>query len=227
MTTNQSRNRPVSTMNDTYLQPNVRPRANSSVGTSSPHSFQSNMAMVDGPAPAGNYYGVFLGEPPRGFPSSQLSSPAAGTRSLGSSYGSHHGGSQQPSDTRSKHSKHSSIAFPIGAPAQQEIMTTHPRSRNVSTTAPPKTPTHESNYQTSYYTIKTDLPGQHVSSTKIAHPQPVAMPPSALKRERRSTLCPSASTASDCLPASELRSHCKFTIGMVSECFKKVCLSVL
>ena len=54
--------------------------------TGSPQSIRTNMAVVDGPvAPAGNYYGVFLHQPPMGFPVSTASSVAG---SVGSSAGS-------------------------------------------------------------------------------------------------------------------------------------------
>lgn len=222
MTTNHSRSHSTSMMHDPYLNPHVRPRSISSVGTSSPHSFKSNMAIVDGPAPAGNYYGVFLGEPPRGFP---LSPSNSGSKSLDTSNGSHYGGSNISSDSRSKHSKHASVAFPVSAPAQPgEIF--QPRPRHASIAVAPKTPVHESQYQTSFRTIKAAplSTSRHANTMPAPAPvaQPPVMPPSALKRERRSTICPSATTASDCLPVSELRTTCKFTIGMISECFKKV-----
>lgn len=225
MAANHSRSRSTSTMHDPYLNPHVRPRSISSTGTSSPHSFKSNMAIVDGPAPAGNYYGVFLGEPPRGFPSSQLSSSMSGNMSLDTSNGSHYGGSHISSSSRPKHSKHASVAFPISAPAQPGDIV-QPRPRHASITVAPKTPVHESQYQPSFRTIKAaPIPAtRHANTMPAPGPvtQPPVMPPSALKRERRSTICPSATTASDCLPVSELRTTCKFTIGMISECFKKV-----
>jgi hypothetical protein len=205
-------------MHDPYLSPFVRQRA-VSIGTSSPHSFKSNMAVVDGPAPAGNYYGVFLGEPPQGFPSSP--SPGSGHRSLGTSDGSHYGGSSNSFDSHSKHSKHASVTFPVSAPTQPADVH-QPRPRHTSIAVPPKTQVRESQQ---FYTIRAaPLASTRHANTMLA-PAPAAQPvtlPSALKRERRSTICPSASTSSDCLPVSELRTTCKFTIGMIDECFKKV-----
>jgi hypothetical protein len=204
-------------MHDPYLNPYVRQRALSSTGTSSPHSFKSNMAVVDGPAPAGNYYGVFLGEPPRGFPSS--SPPLSSDKSLGTSDGSQYGGSSNTFDSRSKHSKHASVTFPVSAPAQPADVY-QPRPRHTSIAVAPKTQAHES-----FYTIRAAPPTSTRHPNTMPAPVPAAQSvvlPSALKRERRSTICPTASTSSDCLPVSELRTTCKFTIGMISECFKKV-----
>lgn len=214
MTSSHSRTRSTQ---DPYLHPTVRQRAISSSG-GSPHSFTSNLAVVAGPtALSGQYYGVFLGEPPKGFPSSHLSSepasPGHSHNSTGTSNGSAYGSSFQHSDTRSKRS---SVAFPTttSAPMKQEPVS---RSRHISTAGPAA-----SHMSPEYHTIRADASGSRrtsVAPAKMA--QPPVMPPSAMKRERRSTLSGSSGSSEE-LPAADLRYLCKFAMGSISECLRRV-----
>lgn len=220
MTTTHSRSRSVQ---DPYLQPSVRQRAVSSTGTGSPHSFVSNIAVVAGPtAPSGQYYGVFLGEPQKGYPSSKHSSEQASPshthttfKSTGTSAGSIYGNSTvHHSDMRSKHS---SVAFPTASTSNQAVRHEAPsRSRYASGATPP------------YHAIRVDASTSHRAS--IAPPaktsQPVVMPPSALKRERRSTLSGSSGSSAE-LPAADLRYLCKFAMGSISECLRRPLHSAL
>jgi len=127
MTTSHSRSRSMYISPDPHLSPFTRQRANSSTG-GSPHSFASNIAVVAGPtAVPGQYYGVFLGEPPKGFPSSHVSSEPASPghghvvhHSTGASNGDAHGSDVKVSDTRPKRSS-ALVAFPTtSAPMKQE-----------------------------------------------------------------------------------------------------------
>lgn len=234
---------------------------------STPNSFRSNVAVVDGPAAgAGYYYGVFLGEPPKNFPSSSSSvqgspggsrhsshSRSQSMQSMGTSGGSH----QTSKDQINARSKHSSVAFPVAAtsvPAsiqpqpqpqyqkQQEVVSSHTRSRHTSFTAVPSahvTPVthvyhaHDANHhqtQQNPSTIKVaaQVPFHRVSAVPPSkqqqseqQPQQSNMPPSALKRERRQTFSYSSSSSEE-IPANTLRMTCKFLIGSANECQKIV-----
>jgi len=219
MTSSHSRSRSTLINADPYLQPRVRQRAVSSSGAGSPHSFTSNLAVVAGPtAASGQYYGVFLGEPPKGFPSEHLSSEPAspgrsshsGSRSVGTSAGSVYGSNAGHSNTRSQRS---SVAFPATTvvPAKQEPSS---RSRNVSAVS--------AHSNTVYHTVRADSSAAPRSSVVPAKaPQPTVMPPSALKRERRSTLSTYSGSSGE-LPAADLRYLCKFAMGSIDECLRRV-----
>jgi hypothetical protein len=223
MTTSHSRSRSTRMHPDTYLQPTVHPRATSS-GAGSPHSFASNIAVVDGPAALpGQYYGIFLGEPPKGFPSSHFSSEPASpghshsTRlSAGTSGESVYGSSLQCADVRSQRS---SVAFPTAsAPVRQEPA---PRARRVSVAAP-ATHVRESQATPPFHVIRVDATtSRRASFVPPKQTQPAVMPPSALKRERRSTLSTYSGSSGE-LPAADLRYLCKFAMGSISECLRRV-----
>jgi hypothetical protein len=223
MTTHHSRSRSTRMQPETHLRPGVRQRAISS-GGGSPHSFASNMAVVDGPAAvSGQYYGIFLGEPPKGFPASHLSSVPNSPlhshsthRSAGTSSGSLYGSNVQYPDTRSKRS---SVAFPTtSAPVRQE---TTSRSRRASGVAP-ATSVRESQTTPPFHVIRVDTSASHRASVVPPRPtQPPVMPPSALKRERRNTLSTYSGSSGE-LPAADLRCLCKFAMGSISECLRQV-----
>ncbi|PVF94379.1 hypothetical protein CPB86DRAFT_713388 [Serendipita vermifera] len=108
--------RHASTNYDPYLKPYTRQRsASSSSAGGSPHSFRSNLAVVDGPvASPGQYYGIYLPEPPKGFPVSQVSSVTSspGGSHLSTSHlsvGTSNGSSHNPSHI----SMRSSVQFPV------------------------------------------------------------------------------------------------------------------
>jgi len=223
MTTHHSRSRSTQMKHETHLKPGVRQRATSS-GGGSPHSFASNMAVVDGPAAiSGQYYGIFLGEPPKGFPASHLSSEPASPRhshstyrSAGTSSGSVYESYVQQPNARSKRS---SVAFPTtSAPVRQEAA---PRSRRASA-AVPVTSVRESQTTPPFHAIRVDTSASRRASVLPPKPaQPPFMPPSALKRERRNTHSTYSGSSGE-LPAADLRYLCKFAMGSISECLRRV-----
>jgi hypothetical protein len=191
--------RHVSNINDPYLKPYVRQRAVSvSSASGSPHSFRSNLAVVDGPtATQGSYYGVYLAEPPKGFPVSQVSSVCGSPRGSHISTGTSNGSSYNPPSTMN-----SSVAFPSVPVASHQAYQTvavedSSLSRRATVAARP--------------------------TTSSAQPRPA--PPSALKRERRKTL--SSSTSAESVSNKDLRSQCKFVMGSISEALKRVCYKLL
>lgn len=219
MTTTHSRSRSTQ---ESHLRPNVRQRAVSSTG--SPHSFSSNIAVVAGPtAVSGQYYGVFLGEPPKGFPSSHVSSESASPgrshsthHSTGTSNGSVYGSSTHHSETRSRHS---SVAFPSSNVSTRQEPGTRSRHTSGVTLS---TSVHGSTATPPYHAIRAEGSGSRrasVAPAKVA--QPPVMPPSAMKRERRYTLSASSGSSEE-LPAADLRYLCKFSMGSISECLRRV-----
>ncbi|KAG8779494.1 hypothetical protein FRC20_010804 [Serendipita sp. 405] len=207
--------RPSSMMPVTGSQSYVRQRAVSSSAMGSPYSMRSNIAVADGPV-SGNYYGVYLAEPgTRNGSSSNLSS----TSSVRGSASSKASGS--PLST-SNNKPSSSVAFPVTVLSTSStraepvyIINTQPvlpqatssRLHRVSVSAPVP--------QNSHASVTSSAACQPVPACQQSSPLP-----SAMKRQRRTTMTPSHSSSEE-LPASALRSLCKFSIGAIGECLKR------
>ncbi|KAG8822323.1 hypothetical protein FRC17_009591 [Serendipita sp. 399] len=238
--------KPVAASQLQQPQPYTRPRAVSSSATGSPHSMRSNIAVVDGPV-SGNYYGVYLGEPSIHNRSSSNLSSTSSILGSGSSQGSslsprllHHGTPAKVHNQNQGHMRSASssaVAFPVtvlpaGATRAEPvyIVQTLPQSTAATATTSSARPRHLSTTsQVSQGRRASVAPSPMarqvvVSSAPSAsqkQPQQQSSPlPSAMKRERRKTMTPSTSSSEE-LPASALRSLCKFSIGAIGECLKR------
>ncbi|KAG8811985.1 hypothetical protein FRC17_002246 [Serendipita sp. 399] len=239
--------KPVAASQLQQPQPYIRPRAVSSSATGSPHSMRSNIAVVDGPV-SGNYYGVYLGEPSIHNRSSSNLSSTSSILGSGSSQGSslsprlHHGTPAKVHNQNQGHMRSASssaVAFPVtvlpaGATRAEPvyIVQTLPQSTAATATATASTrPRHLSttpqvsqgrraSVAPSPMARQVVVPSAPAGQKQSQQQQQSSPLPSAMKRERRKTMTPSTSSSEE-LPASALRSLCKFSIGAIGECLKR------
>lgn len=146
---------------------------------------------------SGKYYGVFLGEPPKGFPTSQLSSV-------------------QGSPVISSHSRESQETGTSNGSSYRQSIVVHPSS---SVAFPTATLSYGNSSRNSppYSTIRAPeiLSGRRRSTSSI---QPLQ---SILKRDRRKSLA-SSNTSLNELPSNDLQTACRTVTDFAAQCYASV-----